>query len=141
MELFHTRDAYLVEGFEDVLRCKEESSAAAGWVQDGYLLHGMIEMFHQEMVGSMKEQVVSKLANVEIVSDEVIDFMYLALRNLTDQLFASLQSLYGFSPYLGRQIKWFGRALVPVASTYQELRLAGIYSLCYLGWYARESIS
>ena len=111
MELFHTRDAYLVEGFEDVHRCKEESSAAAGWVQDGYLLHGMIEMFHQEMVGSMKEQVVSKLANVEIVSDEVIDF------------------------------KWFGRALVPVASTYQELRLAGIYSLCYLGWYAREPIS
>ncbi len=110
MELFHARDAYLVEGFEDVHRCKEESSAAAGWVQDGYLLHGMIEMFHQEMVGSMKEQVVSKLANVEIVSDEVIDF------------------------------KWFGRALVPVASALQELRLAGIYSLCYLGWYAREPI-
>ena len=81
------------------------------------------------MVVSMLQHIVSKLADIEVISDKVVNLGYLTLLYLLADVVVALQSLHRFTPYLCWQIPRFWGALVPTAATLQEVRLRGVDTL------------
>ena len=114
MELLHTVDANLIEWFQNVECSKEESARTTSGIEDGDVLQGIVEVFHKQMVLRVRKIVGYELANIKIISNEVVNSSNLTIDNFLLDALAALQAFYGFAPNLGRQSKGFGRTLVPV---------------------------
>ena len=69
----HTVDTHFIERFENVEGCKQEGSRTTGRVENGDFAQLRIEMLNKQMVVSPCQKVLHKLANVEIVGDEVVN--------------------------------------------------------------------
>ena len=96
------------------------------------MLQSGIEMLYQQMVVCLLQYIVSKLTDVEIICDEVVNLCDLTLLNLLTDAVVALKSLYRLTPYLCRQIPRLRRALVPTAATFQQVGFRGVNTLSYV---------
>ena len=83
-------------------------------------------MLHQQMVVCLRKQVLHKLTDIEVIGDEVVDLLDLAIPYLLPDVFIALSAFYRLSPYLGGQGKSLWCLFIPMAATLQEVGLGGV---------------
>ena len=79
-EAAHTLQAGGVEGFQNVERSEQECAGAAGRVQDRHVAEGVPEGAQQLRSLALGDDVLGELLDVQVQSDEVVDFPHLAGR-------------------------------------------------------------
>ena len=98
MKLLHPLDTHFVEWFEDIHGRKEERTTSTSRIENGHLLQGFIEMEDEQMIFRVMQEVIDKGANVQIISDEIVDVRDLTLLDFMQQGFAALQTVDRFPP-------------------------------------------
>ena len=81
-EATHSVKAGFVEGFKNVEGGEQKGARAAGGVEDCHRFDGFPEGTQQVGTFAVLNDVLSKLADVQVIGDEVINFMNLAVETI-----------------------------------------------------------
>ena len=126
MKLLHPLDTHFVEWFEDIHGRKKERTTSTSRIENGHLLQGFIEMEDEQKIFRVMQEVIDKGANVQIISDEIVDVRDFALLDFMQQGFAALQTLDRFSPDLRGQSESLRCLAVPLRPSFKQVRLGRV---------------
>ena len=88
--LLHPVNTDFIEWFEDIEGSEEEGTRTTSGIKDGDLTQLGIEMLHKQVVIRLSQQVLHKLADIEIVGDEVVNLCNLAILDFRLDTFVAL---------------------------------------------------
>ena len=112
-ECLHAVQTGLIEGLQDVERGEDEGARAAGRVEDGDGGDGLPEGHEEVRAFAALDDILRELAEVEVESDEVVDFPDFARGEVLPDFFVTLSPGDDLAPDFGGQGVLAGRGVVP----------------------------
>ena len=102
-EATHTIEAGFVEGLKNVEGGEQEGAGATGRVEDCYVFDGFPEGAKQVGTFAVFNDVLGKLAKVQVICDEVIHLVNFAVGQFPVYFMVSLSARHYLTPYLSWQ--------------------------------------